>query len=92
VIASLSIVMAFQLFVATARVSDHLVKETAARDLGRSLLASLDSGSGQSGMLFWTSAKAEVSPGLALHHVTVRWPGGPDMVFDRYEALSKAAP
>ena len=48
-IASLAVVAALALFTQSARVNDRLIKETAARDLVRLLLATGDVGRGQAG-------------------------------------------
>ena len=87
----MTIVMAFQMFSLSARVSDRVVKQTAARDLARSLLAAQTGGGGRAGSLRWQVSVATAGPGLALRTVTVSWPGGPALVAGRLEARGREA-
>lgn len=87
-IASLTVVAAFALFTQSARVNDRMVKETAARDLARRLLATGQVGQGQSGALGWAATISAPEGGLVLHQVAVTWAGGPQIAVQRLEPAS----
>lgn len=86
-IASLTVVAAFTLFTQSARVNDRMVKETAARDLARRLLATGEVGRGQSGALGWVATLSRPDQGLVLHQVAVTWAGGPQIAASRLEPV-----
>ena len=86
-IASLAIVAALTLFTQSARVNDRLIKETAARDLVRRLLATDQVGRGQAGDLGWVATLSKPSGGLIRHEVAVTWPGGPQITAVRLEPM-----
>jgi len=75
-IASLAVVAALTLFTQSARVNDRLIKETAARDLVRRLLATGEVGRGQAGDLGWVATLSQPLGGLVRHEVAVTWQGG----------------
>ena len=85
VIAAMSIVLAFQLFDTSARVSARVVRETAARDLARTLLAQQASGEGRAGNLHWQAQASTLGPRLRQRRVAIDWPGGPVLQWDRLE-------
>ncbi len=86
-IASLAVVAALALFTQSARVNDRLIKETAARDLVRLLLATGDVGRGQAGDLGWVATRSQPSGGLVRHEVAVTWPGGPQITALRLDPM-----
>lgn len=85
-IATMAIVMSLQLFNSTARANDRLIRETAARDLGRSLLASGETGEGDRGSLHWRVTLSDPASGLVDRHVEIVWAGGQGIAIDRREA------
>jgi hypothetical protein len=85
-IASLTVVAALGLFTQSARVNDRMIKETAARDLARRLLASGEVGRGQAGELGWAATLSPPDQGLVLHQVAVTWGSGPQITLTRLEA------
>jgi prepilin-type N-terminal cleavage/methylation domain-containing protein len=85
-IASLTILMALQLFTAGARVSDRMIKETAARDLMRQLLASDQTGAGHAGALDWAVSVSLPKDGLVTRQVAVHWASGAGTTATRIEA------
>jgi prepilin-type N-terminal cleavage/methylation domain-containing protein len=85
-IASLTVVAALTLFTQSARVNDRMIKETAARDLARKLLATGEVGRGQAGALAWAATVTPPDQGLVLHQVAVTWIGGPQITLTRIEA------
>ena len=87
-IAALTIVAALQLFTQSARVNDRMIKETAARDLARHLLATGEVGRGQAGLLFWVAAQSRPDQGLIIHQVAVTWTGGPQIAVTRIEPVT----
>lgn len=86
-IASLTIVAALTLFTQSARVNDRMIKETAARDLARRLLATGEVGRGQAGKLFWAATVSKADQGLVTHQVAVTWMGGPQISASRVEPV-----
>ena len=90
-IASLTILMAMQLFTLSARVTDRMVKQTAARDLAQRLLATGEAGSGQAGALNWAVAVSLPKDGLILRQVTVRWASGAGIAVERLETAPEVA-
>lgn len=78
-------VAALTLFTQSAGINDRLIKETAARDLARRLLASGQLGRGQAGALGWAASLSPPDQGLVLHRVAVTWPGGPQILLSRQE-------
>ena len=85
-IASLAVVAALTLFTQSARVNDRLIKETAARDLVRRLLATGEVGRGQAGDLGWVATLSPSSGGLVRREVAVTWTGGPQISAVRLDA------
>lgn len=86
-IASLTVVAALSLFTQSARINDRMVKETAARDLVRRLLATGEVGRGQSGALAWVANLSRPDAGLVRHEVAVTWAGGPQIAVVRLEPV-----
>ena len=86
-IASLTVVAALTLFTQSARVNDRLIKETAARDLVRRLLATDAVGQGQAGDLGWVATLSRPEGGLVRHDVAVTWTGGPQISALRLEPM-----
>ena len=86
-IASMTVMAALTIFTQSARVNDRLIKETAARDLVRLLLATDAVGLGQSGDLAWAATLSPPSGGLVRHEVSVTWTGGPQITAVRLEAM-----
>lgn len=76
VIASLALVMAMQVMEQSARVDSRLTHETAARDLARRLLAEEAVGSGEAGVMGWTSTLTPVAPHLIRRSLVIGWAGG----------------
>ena len=86
-IASLTVVAALTLFTQSARVNDRMIKETAARDLVRRLLATDEMGRGQTGDLGWVASLSRPAGGLVRHEVAVTWTGGPQISAVRLEPM-----
>lgn len=84
-IAAMTIVAALTLFTQSARVNDRMIKETAARDLARTLFATGQVGRGQAGALAWAATLSPPDQGLVLHQVAVTWTGGPQITLTRLE-------
>ncbi|MEI6800774.1 MAG: type II secretion system protein [Pseudomonadota bacterium] len=85
-IASFAVVAALTLFTQSARVNDRLIKETAARDLVRRLLATGEVGRGQAGDLGWVATLSQPLGGLVRHEVAVTWQGGVQISAVRLDA------
>lgn len=75
----MTVVAALTLFTQSARVNDRMIKETAARDLARTLLATGQVGRGQAGALAWAATVSPPDQGVVLRQVTVTWTGGPQI-------------
>jgi hypothetical protein len=86
-IASLTVVAALTLFTQSARINDRMIKETAARDLVRRLLATDEVGRGQAGDLGWVATLSRPEGGLVRHEVAVTWAGGPQISVVRLELV-----
>lgn len=84
-IAAMTVVAALTLFTQSARVNDRMIRETAARDLARTLLATGQVGRGQAGALSWVASLTPPDQGLVLHQVAVTWAGGPQIAQARLE-------
>ena len=87
-ISSLTVVAALALFTQSERVNDRLIKETAARDLVRRLLATGEVGRGQAGALGWVATQSRFDVGLVRHEVAVTWEGGAQITAVRLEPIA----
>ena len=85
-IASMTILMAMQLFTAGARVTDRTIKETAAHDLMRQLMITGETGAGHAGALDWSVSISLPKDGLVVRRVMVRWDNGAGIEASRVEA------
>lgn len=89
-IASLTILMAMQLFTLSARVTDRMIKQTAAQDLARRLLATAETGSGKAGALNWEVEVSLPKDGLIVRQLSVRWASGAEIAVAQLEPAPEA--
>jgi prepilin-type N-terminal cleavage/methylation domain-containing protein len=91
-IASLVVVMSFQLLSSTSRISHRVTVETSARDLARTLLAENRTGAGEDGTYRWQATLSPAGAGLNVRQVQVGWKGGGMVTYQRLESAPDARP